>query len=54
METSRAEFLRHRNVANYTRMLRDAPDAARRKVLLSLLGEESATARANGWLPLLS
>ncbi len=53
MESSQAEFLHHRNVANYTRMLDDAPDAARRKVLMALLDEEADAATANGWLPLL-
>jgi hypothetical protein len=49
MEHSRDEFLHACNVAHYTRLLRDAPDAARRKVLISLLEEERAKARIKGW-----
>lgn len=53
MKKSRAEFVHRRNVANYTQLLREAPDAGRRKVLMSLLDEEAAAARVNGWLPFL-
>ena len=53
MEKSQAEFVHHRNVANYTRMLRDTSDAGRRKILLSLLGEEAGAMKANGWFPIL-
>lgn len=53
MEPWRPEFIHRQNVANYTRMLRDAPTAARRKILLALLDEEAALAKANGWFPLI-
>ncbi len=53
METWRPEFIHRRNVANYTRMLRDAPNAARRKTLLALLDEEAASAKTHGWFPLI-
>lgn len=52
MDQSREEFLHRQNVAHYTRLLRDAPDASRRKILMSLLGEETSAAKRNGWLPL--
>jgi hypothetical protein len=52
MQKAMNEFLHHRNVANYTRMLRDARDPERRKMLMSLLDEELAAAKANGWLSL--
>ena len=53
METWRPEFIHRRNVANYMRMLGDAPTAARRRMLLALLDEEAAAAKANGWFPLI-
>lgn len=53
MEKSRDEFLHRTNVANYTRQLRGATDASRRKVLMSLLAEEGARAKLHGWFPLL-
>jgi hypothetical protein len=52
MQKATNEFLHHRNVANYRRLLRDARDPERRRMLLSLLDEESAAAKANGWLSL--
>ncbi len=52
MGKSHSEYLHRQNVANYTRMLRDAPDGQRRKILMTLLAEESAAAKVNGWLPL--
>lgn len=51
MGKAQDEFLHRSNVANYTRLLREAPSAARRKVLLTLLGEEATAAKVNGWLP---
>jgi hypothetical protein len=53
MQKAINEFLHHRNVANYQRLLRDARDPERRRMLLSLLDEEWAAAKANGWLSLL-
>ena len=53
MEKSQAEFARRQNVVRYTRMLRETLDPTRRKLLLSLLGEEAGAARANGWYPIL-
>lgn len=53
MEKSQAEFLHHRNVANYARMLRETSDPTRRKLLLSLLDEEAGAAKTNGWFPIL-
>ena len=50
MNGSMDEFIHRRNVANYQRLLRSLPDAPRRKVLMCLLEEERAIARANGWL----
>lgn len=52
MKKAEAEYLHRQSVANYSRLLRGAPDAARRKVLLALLAEESVAAKANGWFPL--
>ena len=49
---SREEFLYRQNVKNFTRLLRDAPDEAQREMLLRLLSEEAAKAKAAGWLPL--
>jgi hypothetical protein len=46
------EYIHHCNVANYARLLRGSPDGPRRRVLLGLLAEEGASARANGWLQL--
>ena len=53
MKKKRDEFIHRQNVANYTQMLRNTPDVLRRKMLLSLLAEESAAALSNGWPPLL-
>lgn len=53
MEKTQAEYIHRCNVAHYTRMLRVAPNAPRRKVLMILLAEESAIAKVNGWLPML-
>jgi len=51
MGQSREEFLYRQNVANYLRLLREAPDEARRTMLLALLAEEAAKAKASGWMP---
>lgn len=53
LEKSRDEFMHRTNVANYTRLLRAAPDASRRKVLMSLLAEEGARAKLHGWFPMI-
>lgn len=50
MERSMEEFLHRRNVARYRRLLLQAPDASRRKMLMTLLSEESTSATAHGWL----
>ncbi len=52
MDRVRDEFIHRCNVSNYKRMLRVAPDAANRKVLTTLLAEERANAKLNGWLPM--
>lgn len=52
MAQSREEFLYRQNVTNFTRLLRGAPDEARRMMLLRLLAEEAAKAKAAGWSPL--
>lgn len=52
MNRSRDEYLHRRNVANYTRQLGESPEARRRAVLVTLLAEESAQARAKGWRPI--
>lgn len=52
METTFGQFIHHRNVANYRRMLRENPDVARRQTLMTLLAEETAAAKEKGWLPL--
>ena len=51
MKRQMDEFIHHCNLANYRRMLDDAPEGPRRKVLVSLLADECASAQANGWLP---
>lgn len=53
MEKSQDEFLHRLNVASYTRQLRDNPDAARRRVLMSLLAEEGLRAKLQGWFPVM-
>ena len=52
MEKSFGEFIHHRNVENYRRMLRETPDATRRQTLMTLLAEEAAREKEQGWLPL--
>ena len=52
MEKSFGEFIHHRNVENYKRMLRETPDATRRQTLMTLLAEEAAAGKEQGWLPL--
>ena len=51
MEKSRARFIHDQNVANYTRLLGEATDTVRRQLLVTLLREELAAARAHGWGP---
>ena len=45
----RDQFLHRENVANYQRLLSQGPDEATRRLILTLLGEESARAAAAGW-----
>jgi hypothetical protein len=47
------EFAYRQNVVNYARRLRVAPDPASRHLLITLLKEEAARARAAGWMPML-
>ena len=54
MYKARDEFIHRSNVANFTRLLRAAPEGPHRKVLMSLLVEEGASARANGWPPTIA
>ena len=49
MERARNEFLHRLNVAKYRRLLGERPDAARHKMLITLLGEETAAAKVHGW-----
>ncbi len=54
MNPSTEEFLHIQNVTKYTRLLRDAPDEeVSRKMLMDLLAEEAAKARAADWMPML-
>ncbi len=53
MDRFRDEFIHRRNVVHYTRMLRAAPDSAHRRVLMDLLAEEGASAKLNGWPPII-
>ncbi|MFC3069030.1 hypothetical protein [Phenylobacterium soli] len=48
---STQEFVHRRNVLNYLRQLKDAPDDERRRMLMALLAEEAAKARRAGWMP---
>ena len=53
MQMTTQEFIYRRNVLNYMRQLKDAPDEDRRKLLLIRLAEEAAKARQAGWNPFL-
>jgi hypothetical protein len=50
MTQSAHEYAHHRNVLDYRRRLREGPDEVRRKLLMGLLDEEVAKAKAAGWL----
>ncbi len=54
MDNPRAEFLHRCNVENYTRQLRYSRTVTHRVMLMALLAEETASAKANGWSPLIT
>ena len=54
MERSMDEYIHRMNVDKYTRLLGTASDDARRALLMKLLAEEAARAKAAGWLRLYS
>jgi len=53
VKPSMEEFIHRRNVLNYTRLLRAAPDLSSRTVLMALLAEEAAKAETAGWMPMI-
>lgn len=54
MIQSTEEFVRLRNMKMYTRQLRAAEDAEKRRMLMRLLNEEAAKAKRADQMPLIS